>query len=116
MEDSHIPVRQWIYAMYLMTVSRKSISSVQLAKELGITQKSAWHMEHRLRESCKTSGLLAGPCEADETYISCFQKPELPCLLMAAFGMVARAATALHNPQRVIGARRLPETLNGTEL
>src|ERR1700677_1539698 len=69
MEDSHIPVRQWIYAMYLMTVSRKSISSVQLAKELGITQKSAWHMEHRLRESCKTSGLLAGPCEADETYI-----------------------------------------------
>ncbi|HQM51558.1 MAG TPA: IS1595 family transposase [bacterium] len=69
MEDSHIPLQKWVYAMYLMTVSRKSISSVQLSKELGITQKSAWHMAHRIRESCHSSGVLAGTCEADETYI-----------------------------------------------
>lgn len=47
MEDSHIPLQKWIYAMYLLTVSRKSISSVQLAKEIGVTQKSAWFMAHR---------------------------------------------------------------------
>ncbi len=69
MEDSHIPLQKWVYAMYLMTVSRKSISSVQLAKELGITQKSAWFMEHRIRESCNSTGVLTGTCEADETYI-----------------------------------------------
>jgi transposase-like protein len=69
MEDSHIPLQKWLYAMYLMTVARKSVSSVQLAKELGITQKSAWHMAMRIRESCHTTGMLSGTCEADETYI-----------------------------------------------
>jgi transposase-like protein len=69
MEDSKIPLQKWIYAMYLMTVSRKSISSIQLAKELGITQKSAWFMAHRIRESCEEKGKLSGVCEADETYI-----------------------------------------------
>lgn len=69
MESSKIPLQKWLYAMYLMTVSLKGISSVQLAKELGITQKSAWHMAHRLREACTSSGLLSGIVEADETYI-----------------------------------------------
>lgn len=69
MEDSKIPVKKWVYAMYLMTVSRKSISSIQLAKELGITQKSAWFMAHRIREACKSGGLLTGTVEVDETYI-----------------------------------------------
>lgn len=69
MEDSKIPLQKWIYAMYLMTVSLKGISSIQLAKELGITQKSAWFMAHRIRESCKSSGILSGTIEADETYI-----------------------------------------------
>lgn len=69
MEDSHIPIQKWVYAMYLMTVSRKSISSVQLAKELGVTQKSAWFMAMRLREGCKTETMLTGTVEADETYI-----------------------------------------------
>lgn len=69
MEDSKIPLQKWLYAMYLMTVSRKSISSVQLAKELGVTQKSAWFMAHRIRESCQSSGLLSGTVECDETYV-----------------------------------------------
>jgi transposase-like protein len=69
MEASHIPLQKWLYAMYLLTVSRKGISSIQLAKELGITQKSAWFMAHRLRESCISTGQLCGTVEADETYI-----------------------------------------------
>lgn len=70
METSKIPLRKWLYAMYLMTVSSKSISSVHLAKQLGITQKSAWFMAHRIRESCTNpGGFLTGTVEADETYI-----------------------------------------------
>lgn len=69
MEDSKISLQKWIYAMYLMTTSRKGISSIQLSKELGITQKSAWFMEHRIRESCKSSGLMTGTIEVDETFI-----------------------------------------------
>jgi transposase-like protein len=69
MEDSKIPLQKWIYAMYLMTVSRKSISSVQLAKEIGVTQKSAWFMAHRIRESCVSRGVLSGTVECDETYV-----------------------------------------------
>jgi transposase-like protein len=48
-ERSHIPLHKWIYAMYLMVTARKGISSMQIAKEIGVTQKSAWFMLHRLR-------------------------------------------------------------------
>src|SRR5712692_6329811 len=41
-ERSHIPLHKWLYAMYLLVTARKGISSMQLAKEIGITQKSAW--------------------------------------------------------------------------
>jgi transposase-like protein len=69
MEDSKIPLQKWIYAMYLMTVSRKGISSIQMAKELGITQKSSWFMAMRIRESCQSNGIMSGTVEVDETYI-----------------------------------------------
>ena len=51
-ERSHIPLHKWLYAMYLLVTSRKGISSVQLSKEIGITQKTAWFMLQRLREAC----------------------------------------------------------------
>ena len=51
-ERSHVPLHKWIYAMYLLVTARKGISSMQLAKEIGITQKSAWFVLGRLREAC----------------------------------------------------------------
>jgi len=69
MEGSHIPIRKWLYAMYIVNISRKGISSVQLAKEIGITQKSAWFLLGRLREACHQDGQVGGIVEADETYI-----------------------------------------------
>ena len=51
-ERSHIPLHKWLYAMYLLVTARKGISSLQLAKEIGVTQKSAWFMLQRLREAC----------------------------------------------------------------
>lgn len=69
MEGSHISLRKWLYAMYLLNVSRKGISSIQLSKELGITQKSAWFLLGRLREACHQEGQVGGIVEADETFV-----------------------------------------------
>jgi transposase-like protein len=75
MERSHIPLNKWLYTMYLLTTARKGISSLQLAKEIGITQKSSWFLLQRIRESCgtpcgtKDTNFLTGIVEADETYI-----------------------------------------------
>ena len=51
-ERSHISLHKWVYAMYLLVTARKGISSLQLAKQIGVTQKSAWFMLQRLREAC----------------------------------------------------------------
>lgn len=69
-ERSHVPLHKWIYAIYLLVTARKGISSMQLAKEIGITQKSAWFVLHRLREACgKDLDKLRGFVEVDETFI-----------------------------------------------
>lgn len=69
-ERSHVPLHKWLYAMYLLVTARKGISSLQLAKEIGITQKSAWFLLHRLREACgKDLRKLRGIVEIDETYV-----------------------------------------------
>ena len=69
-ERSHVPLHKWVYAMYLMVTARKGISSMQLAKEIGITQKSAWFVLHRLREACNDENIkLSGIVEIDETFI-----------------------------------------------
>jgi transposase-like protein len=68
-ERSHVPLHKWLYAMYLLVTARKGISSLQLSKEIGITQKSAWFVLHRLREACgKDMDKLRGIIEIDETY------------------------------------------------
>ena len=51
-ERSHVPLHKWLHAMYLVVTARKGISSLQLAKEIGITQKSAWFVLQRIREAC----------------------------------------------------------------
>ena len=72
MHSSHIPLNLWFAAMYLMSAHKKGISSHQLARDLGITQKSAWHMLHRIREMyrVKEPVKLKGVIEVDETYMS----------------------------------------------
>lgn len=71
-ERSHIPLHKWVYAMYLLVTARKGISSMQLAKEIGVTQKSAWFMLHRLREACGSNNdldKLRGIIEIDECFV-----------------------------------------------
>jgi ISXO2 transposase-like protein len=69
-ERSHVPLHKWLYSMYLLVTSRKGISSLQLGKEIGITQKSAWFVLQRLREACgKDLTILKGIVEVDEVYV-----------------------------------------------
>lgn len=69
-ERSHVPLHKWIHAMYQALTARKGVSSLQLSKEIGVTQKTAWFMLHRIREACGNDPtLLEGIVEVDETYI-----------------------------------------------
>lgn len=71
-EDSPLPLQKWFVAIYLITSHKKGISSVQLAKDIGVTQKTAWFMLHRLRHAIKTKSFyrpLKNEVEVDETYI-----------------------------------------------
>lgn len=68
-ERSHVPLHKWLYAMYLLVTSRKGVSSLQLAKEIGVGQKTAWFLLHRLREACGNDlTVLQGIVEVDEAY------------------------------------------------
>ena len=68
--ESKIPLQKWFIAIYLLTTSKKGISSVYLAEQVGVTQKTAWFMDMRIREAMKQGkGKLIGVVEVDETYL-----------------------------------------------
>ena len=70
MEASPIKYQTWLAAIYLMTVSRKGVSSCQLARQLDIQQKTAYFLLSRIREAWNTNGnfMLSGVIECDEAY------------------------------------------------
>jgi transposase-like protein len=71
-EDSKIGLRQWMLAVYLITSHKKGIASTQLANALGVTQKTAWFMLHRIRYAARTQSFnapLEGEVEVNVTYV-----------------------------------------------
>ena len=68
---SNVPLRKWAIAIYLCLTSLKSVSSMKLHRDLGVSQKTAWFMLHRIREAWaeQIPGAFAGPVEADETFV-----------------------------------------------
>ena len=69
-EDSKIPLRKWFIAIYLITSHKKGISSHQLARDLKLTQKSAWFVLHRVRYAFQLpQDKFTDIVEVDETYI-----------------------------------------------
>lgn len=70
MHSSNVPLRKWAMAFFLMSTSLKGVSSMKLHRDLGVSQKTAWHMAHRIRAAWDGSETprFAGPVEADETY------------------------------------------------
>ena len=71
LERSKVPLRKWVFAIYLEMTSLKGVSSMKLHRDLKVTQKTAWFMLHRIREawSTESESLFSGPVEADETYM-----------------------------------------------
>ena len=70
MHSSKLPLKAWGLAMYILATNIKGVSSMKLHRDLGVTQKTAWHLAHRIRKTWESdSQLFAGPVEVDETYI-----------------------------------------------
>lgn len=116
-ERSHVPLHKWVYAMYLLVTARKGISSMQLAKEIGITQKSAWFVLHRLREACDGKlDALRGTVEVDESFFGGKEgnKHERD-KLKAGRGAVGKT-TVLGMRERGHGGRTLAMPIEGTTI
>jgi transposase-like protein len=75
-EDSALPLSKWLTAIWLLAGAKNGISSCELARALGITQKSAWFVLHRIREAMTTGTFekFKGTVEADESYIGGLEK------------------------------------------
>ena len=71
MQSSKLGYQTWAIAIYLLNTGLKGVSSMKLHRDLGITQKTAWHLAHRIRETWAdvTPPPFTGPIEADETFI-----------------------------------------------
>lgn len=69
LESSKVPLRKWVWAIYLEMTSLKGVSSMKLRRDLRVTQKTAWFMLHRIRKAFDTGDPLpfSGPVEVDET-------------------------------------------------
>ena len=69
-EDSPIPLEKWLVVVWMLCNCKNGISSCEVSRALGVTQKSAWFMLHRIRKAMATdSGLLSGTIEMDETFV-----------------------------------------------
>ena len=70
MHSSKLGCQAWALAIYVLTTNLKGTSTMKLHRDLGITQKSAWHLAHRIRETWGlANGKFEGPVEVDETYV-----------------------------------------------
>jgi transposase-like protein len=71
LSESRLPLQKWLLAIFMLTSARKGIPSTQMARELGITQKSAWFLAQRIRETWlkDRDGDMDGNVQVDETYV-----------------------------------------------
>ena len=116
MQSSKLGSQVWVLAVYLLNTGLKGQASMKLHRDLGITQKTAWHLAHRIRESWDENGgsLFAGPAESDETYIGGKRKnmPRKKRKELTGRGAVGKAAVVGVKDRKTnrIAARRVART------
>ena len=115
MENTRMPYRAWAVGIYLFTTNIKGVSSMRLHRELGISQKAAWFMLHRLRLAFEAeTGPFSGPVEADESYFGGKRKNKSNAERKAATGRGAVDMEAVvgvkDRATNKVAARRVPAT------
>ncbi len=113
-EDSPLPLQKWFFAMYVFSAHKKGISSVQLGKDIGVRQATAWFMLHRLRYGMNpktNTKKLKNIVEADETYIGGRghkgKRGRGSENKTAVFGMAERGGNVISKPVERVNAKTL---------
>ena len=114
---SNVPLRKWVFAIYLCLTSLKSVSSMKLQRDIGVSQPTAWFMLHRIREAWggdDGDGPFDGPVEVDETYMGGKRKnmPKSKRAKLEGRGAVGKTAIvgAKDRATNAVSARVVRET------
>ena len=76
LEESRLPLKKWVWAIFLEMTNLKGVASLKLHRDIGVTQKTAWFMQQRIREAFmpEIAEIFVGPVEVDETYVGGLEK------------------------------------------